>query len=329
MDHSDAIQQVHELLTAHIPQKHKRTPAGWVTFSCPMCNDRRNRAGVIATGPKIAFNCFNCGLSTGWSPSKKIGKKYKDLVVKLGATTESVKKLVLELMKIEEFGDEADEVVVNYEKFKPVELPNAISLNDVPTLPYNKVHNDILEYAYSRGLLKTQYNFFVCDNLMMKNRLIIPYYYNQEMVGFTGRHISPPTKDTPKYINNSQAGYVFNIDKYVYSDRDIVVVTEGVLDAILIDGISPLGNTMNERQVQQINSLNKRVILCPDRDTPGKDLIKQAAELGWEVSFPPWDVDCKDVGDAVTRYGRLLTLSSIIKHAVSNEVKIKVQSKML
>jgi hypothetical protein len=294
-----------------------------------MCNDRRGRAGVIATGPKIAYNCFNCGFSTGWSPSKKIGKKYKDLVVKLGATNESVKKLVLELMKIEEFDNEIDDIVINYEKFKPVELPNAISLNDVPKLPYNKAHNDILEYAYSRGLLKTQYDFFVCDDLMMKNRLIIPFYYNQEMVGYVGRHINPPTKETPKYINNSQAGYVFNIDKYIYSDRKIVVVTEGVIDAILIDGISVLGNSMNERQIQQINSLNKRVILCPDRDAPGKELIRQAADLGWEVSFPPWHTDCKDVGDAVTKYGRLLTLSSIIKHTVSNEIKIKVQSKML
>jgi hypothetical protein len=294
-----------------------------------MCNDRRGRAGVIATGPKIAYNCFNCGFSTGWSPSKKIGKKYKDLVVKLGATNESVKKLVLELMKIEEFDNEIDDIVINYEKFKPVELPNAISLNDVPKLPYNKPHNDILEYAYSRGLLKTQYDFFVCDDLMMKNRLIIPFYYNQEMVGYVGRHINPPTKETPKYINNSQAGYVFNIDKYIYSDRKIVVVTEGVIDAILIDGISVLGNSMNERQIQQINSLNKRVILCPDRDAPGKELIRQAADLGWEVSFPPWHTDCKDVGDAVTKYGRLLTLSSIIKHTVSNEIKIKVQSKML
>ena len=46
---------------------------------------------------------------------------------------------------------------------------------------------------------------------------------------------------------------MFNIDKYIYSDREIVVVTEGVIDAILIDGVSVLGNTMNDRQIQQIN----------------------------------------------------------------------------
>ena len=329
MEQSEAIQQVHELLTTHMPPKHRKTPAGWVTFDCPMCNDKRGRAGVITTGPKIAYNCFNCGFSTGWSPSKRIGKKYKDLAVKLGATNESVKKLVLELMKIEEFDNELDDIVISYEKFKPVELPNVINVRDVPKLPYSEAHEKIMLYAKDRKLLDTEYDLFICDDFMLKNRLIIPFYYNQEVVGYVGRHINPPTKETPKYINNSQAGYVFNIDKYIYSDREIVVVTEGVIDAILIDGVSVLGNSMNERQIQQINSLNKRVILCPDRDAPGKDLIRQAAELGWEVSFPPWHTDIKDVGDAVLKYGRLLTLSSIIKYAVANKIKIEVQSKML
>jgi hypothetical protein len=52
-------------------------------------------------------------------------------------------------------------------------------------------------------------------------------------------------------------------------------------------------------------------------------------ELGWEVSFPPWHKDCKDAADAVAKYGRLLTVNSIIKFASDNKVKIQVQAKML
>lgn len=329
MDQTEAIQKVHELVTMRLPAKSKKTPAGWNTFDCPMCNDKRGRAGIITTGSKIAYNCFNCGYSTGWSPSKRIGVKYRDLAVSLGASIENVKKLVLELMKIEEFEDADEYTPVVYEKFKPVDIPNAIDLRQVPTLEYNERHEKILNYAKSRGLLDTDYDLYISDEFILKNRLIIPFYYNQETVGYVGRHINPPSKEIPKYLNNSQPGYVFNIDKYVYSDRDIVVVTEGVIDAILIDGVSVLGNNMNEKQIEQINSLKKRVILCPDRDAPGKELIRQAVELGWEVSFPPWDKEIKDVADAVTKYGRLLTLSSIIKYAISNKIKIEVQSKML
>ena len=55
----------------------------------------------------------------------------------------------------------------------------------------------------------------------------------------------------------------------------------------------------------------------------------QAAELGWEVSFPPWHIDCKDAADAVQRYGRMATVSSIIKHATNNKLKIEVKAKMI
>ena len=81
-----------------------------------MCNDKRGRAGVISTGPKIAYNCRNCGFYRLES-SKKIGKKYKDLAVKLGATNESVKKLVLELMKIEDLRTKLHDIVIKYEQF--------------------------------------------------------------------------------------------------------------------------------------------------------------------------------------------------------------------
>ena len=78
-----------------------------------------------------------------------------------------------------------------------------------------------------------------------------------------------------------------------------------------------------------IGKLGQRIILCPDRDDAGKDLIEQALALDWEVSFPPWHADCKDAADAVQRYGRLATVSSIINHATSNKIKARVRAKML
>ena len=75
--------------------------------------------------------------------------------------------------------------------------------------------------------------------------------------------------------------------------------------------------------------LGKRIILCPDRDSAGKQLIDQALELGWEVSIPPWHADCKDAADAVQKYGRLATVASIIKHASDNKLKTQVKAKML
>ena len=48
-----------------------------------------------------------------------------------------------------------------------------------------------------------------------------------------------------------------------------------------------------------------------------------AIKRGWEVSFPDWD-ECKDVGDALTKYGRLFTIRSILENTISNSTKIQV-----
>ena len=124
------------------------------------------------------------------------------------------------------------------------------------------------------------------------------------------------------------SGYVFNIDAFANNDREIVIVTEGVFDAIMIDGIAVQGNHVTPEQAHLIDKLGKRVIVCPDKDEAGIELVEQAVVLVWEVSFPEWHTDCKDAADAVLRYGRLATINSIIKNATSNKIKIQVKSKM-
>jgi DNA primase len=122
---------------------------------------------------------------------------------------------------------------------------------------------------------------------------------------------------------------VFNVDRFANDDREIVIVTEGIFDAILVDGVSIMGNSISPEQAHLIERLGKRVIVCPDRDEAGKQLIEQAVALDWEVSFPPWASDIKDAADATKRYGRLATVHSIISNATSNKIKIEVKSKML
>ena len=97
----------------------------------------------------------------------------------------------------------------------------------------------------------------------------------------------------------------------------------------MIDGIAVQGNHVTAEQAHLINKLNKRVIVCPDRDNAGKEFIEQALTLDWEVSFPPWHTDIKDAADAVLKYGRLATVSSIIQHATGNQLKARVKAKML
>ncbi len=294
-------------------------------MDCPMCTDKRKRGGLITTGAKISYNCFNCGFTTGWEPNPTLGKKYKQLATTLGADTQDIHKVTIELMKYsEELETEStSDYVYNLQKFNTEQIPeSAMAVDDLPD------DHAVKEYAKQRGLLGL-YPLLYFDEKLYKQRLVVPFTYNNDVVGWTGRHISPPDKQTPKYLHKMQPGYVFNIDRFADSKRQIVIVTEGVFDAILIDGIAIQGNSVGPEQAHLIEKLGKRIIVCPDRDEAGIELMLQAAELGWEVSFPPWHVDCKDAADAVQRYGRLATVSSIIKHATNNKLKIEVKAKML
>ena len=325
MDIDFLVEQVHRLLLDNLPIRTSKTPSGWNTMDCPMCTDKRKRGGLITTGAKISYNCFNCGFTTGWEPNPTLGKKYKDLAIKLGANNQDIHKVTIELMKYsEELETESDsDYVYNLQKFNTEQIPEtAMAVDDLPD------EHAVKEYAKQRGLLGL-YPLLYFDEKLYKQRLVVPFTYNNDVVGWTGRHISPPDKQTPKYLHKMQPGYVFNIDRFADSKREIVIVTEGVFDAILIDGVAIQGNSVGPEQAHLIEKLGKRIIVCPDRDEAGIELMLQAAELGWEVSFPPWHVDCKDAADAVQRYGRLATVSSIIKHATDNKLKIEVKAKML
>tara|TARA_Y100001937_G_C6974938_1_gene265065 strand:- start:7 stop:693 length:687 start_codon:yes stop_codon:yes gene_type:complete len=219
--------------------------------------------------------------------------------------------------------ESASDYVYNLQKFNTEQIPEtAMAVDDLQD------GHAVKEYARQRGLLGL-YPLLYFDEKLYKQRLVVPFTYNNEVVGWTGRHISPPDKQTPKYLHKMQPGYVFNIDRFADSKRQIVIVTEGVFDAILIDGIAIQGNSVGPEQAHLIEKLGKRIIVCPDKDKAGIELMLQAAELGWEVSFPPWHIDCKDAADAVQRYGRMATVSSIIKHATNNKLKIEVKAKMI
>jgi len=320
------IEKVHRLLLDHLPVRTSRTPSGWITFDCPMCSDKRKRAGIITSGAKISYNCFNCKYTTGWSPTPHLSKKYKELASRLGADLKQIHNVQLEILKYSEEleGQEIETYVYSLNKFELVDLPeDAVMLEDLPN------SHEVKQYAIQRGLYGLYPLLWFDNDPLFSKRLVVPFTYNGELVGWTARHINPPDKTTPKYLHKMSSGFVFNVDRFADAKRDIVIVVEGVFDAIMIDGISVLGNHVTPEQAHLISKLGKRVILCPDRDKPGQELIDQAIALDWEVSFPPWSNDIKDAADAALKYGRLLTVASIIKHATNNKIKAQVKAKML
>jgi len=197
--------------------------------------------------------------------------------------------------------------------------------NSLSTIEKNNIDN-LITYLTSRGIGPDWYNFMYSPDMTfdINKRIIIPFYWKGDVVGYTGRLFEKI--DKLKYYTDVQPGYVFNMDVQDWS-RQFVIVTEGPFDAISVDGVALLGSEVKDQQALAINALNKKVILVPDRDDNGHKLMEQAIELGWSVSMPDWDEDVKDVNDAVIKYGRMYTLHTLVSSTEDTELKIKLRSK--
>jgi hypothetical protein len=178
-------------------------------------------------------------------------------------------------------------------------------------------------YLVDRKIDPWSYPFYWTNKVGFNNRIIIPFLYNNEIVGWTARAINDAK---PKYLSEQQPGYVFNLDAQ-QDDREFVIVSEGPFDALSIDGCALLGAEIKDSQNWLLKQLGKELVLVPDKDHEGPRTIEQALEFGWSVSMPDWPSGIKDVNDAVVKLGRLATLYLITSAKESNSLKIQLKAK--
>lgn len=311
-----------------IPHNAKTSPSGWISFNAPCCHHRghkpddRKRGGVMFSDTFV-YNCFNCKYTAFWEPGRPISEKLKNLCKWLSATDDDIKHLVFEALKTERVdyvpNKLSDMVLFEEKELPPESKPISWWIN----CPPEEIDPDIipvLEYMMKRGLTMDDYNFYWSSDPGYKNRLLIPFFYRGKLVGWTGRKV---TEGKPKYLSDQSPHFVFNVDNQSESHK-YVIVCEGPFDAIAVGGVALLTNNVADQQARIINSLQKTVIVVPDQDKAGLELINRAIEYNWAVAFPNWDDDIKDCADAVRRYGQLFTVVDIIKTAQHGAIKINI-----
>ena len=319
---------VSDTLMAHLPGKRKTTPSGWTSFNAPCCHnngntvDKRGRGGLISEGETVSYHCFNCGYKASWQPGRPVSHKLRKLLQWLNCSDDIITKLTFDVMRIND-GVEVAERVLDIPTFDTVPLPpNSVKIASITE--FNKFSITVLEYMAARNLNLDDTDYYWSDSLAYRDRLIIPFYYEKRIVGWTARTITPDKK--PKYLNEQQPGFVYGLDEQG-PNKVFTIVCEGPVDAIHIDGCAIGGSEINDQQAMLINKLGKDIIVVPDRDKAGSKLVEQAIENGWGVSLPSWDIDINDVGDAVDKYGRLYTLYSIANAAETSPLKIRLRAK--
>jgi hypothetical protein len=336
----DSIQQsVLQLL----PARKKTGQNGWTSFNAPCCvhngetADTRGRGGIKTNNGQISFHCFNCGYTSSFIPGRHLTFKFRKLLSWLGADDLTIRKLVIDAVRLKDLVAPEEiaepEQAITYEaRSLPAEARNVVDLASFyATGDYNNVPAELLaaiEYVNRRNIDINKYNFYWTpeEAYNLHRRIIVPFYYQGETIGYTSRAIVDGIK--PKYWSSHPADTVFNIDNQK-PDSKFVIVCEGPFDAMSIDGVAVSGAEISEQQAEVIDRLQREVIYVPDSDRAGRKTVERAIELGWTVSFPVWLETCKDINDAVIKYGKLFVLKAILDARETSKLKIELKKKRL
>lgn len=329
-------------------RRTKKASKGWITGNAVCCihngetPDTRGRGGIIVEKDMISYHCFNCSFKTGWKPGWHLSYKMRKLMDWMGVDESTIKRMVFESIRVrEEIG-----IVEEEEEFQPkiefenVDLPErAKRIGDV--LLWYSVGDDtlanvdenlmeVVAYAGDRGLSDKQIEemYWTPDpeNVLkkMNRRLIIPMSWENEVIGYTARSIDD---NKVKYLNHYDSDYVYNIDGQL-PDAKFAIVVEGPMDALMIGGVAILGSEISDVKADIVDRLGREIIVVPDRDKKGQQMIDLALKYGWSVSLPEWaDDDVHDVADAVEKYGKVYTLKKILECKYDTRLKIELMRK--
>ena len=292
MDHVDS--KFISLVSSRL-QKFKRVKAGLFNFRCPICGDsQRNksktRGYLYEVKVNTNFKCHNCGASMSLNNFlKKI-----DPVIQ--------KQYALEKFKEGHTGRNfvVDEPDFKFEtpKFKTkIKLPKATeNARASGYLMARKL--DPSKFYYSKHFkkfansLKPTFDSEKHD----EDRIIIPLYYEKNLIGFQGRSIDP---NPVKYITvmlDDDAPKIYGLDN-IRTDAP-VYITEGPFDSTFIrNSIAMCGADLDISRWGISNP-----VWIYDNEPRNREITNRIAktiDVGDSVVIWPNGIDDKDINDMV------------------------------
>jgi len=314
----------------YLPAKKKSSASGWISFNAVCCEhnsntpDRRSRGGLKLTEQGWSYHCFNCGYTASFIQGRTLSYKARRLLGWMGVPEREIELANLESLRHRSIHGILDD------RQRTADVPADIQFEERDLPPFAELvgstgpHRD---YVRSR-CVPDDYPVMTQTNperaWSSREQVIIPFTHHNSTVGHTIRFLDDRN---PRYVNDMQPGYVFGTDLQ-HPDWQHVLVVEGIFDALSINGLAVMHNTVSDSQARLIRILGKQITVVPDQDSAGIELIDRALELGWAVSIPHWE-GCKDVNDAVKKYGRLGTLLTILEARETSRIKIELRKKQL
>jgi hypothetical protein len=282
--------------------------------------DKRQRGGLKSSPEGWSYHCFNCGYTASFILGRNLSFKARKLLSWLNVPPEEIERINLESLKHRSITGLLDDRQRTAAAIQDIHFEER-DMGGVEFVTPN--HADVWNYL-RRRCAPIDYPFMVSSTEGSRPGVIVPFTYNNTVVGSTTRFLDDRN---PRYLNDFQPGYVFGTDLQ-HKDWQHVIVTEGIFDALSISGLALMHNTVSDAQARLIRTLGREIVVVPDQDRAGMELVDRAIELGWAVSMPDWP-GCKDVNDAVIKYGKLATLLTILQSRETSRIKIELRKRQL
>lgn len=315
-----------QVIRQYISLPNSPTGTGWFSVLCKVCNDRGHkgpRAGFRFNGNKVDYHCFNCGMATGYDPDthKGMPKKMVQVLNDFGVNEDRWKPVLLTGLINRDKSIVTANTSPTFQNIEPsvVPLPSHFyPLAEAGTTDkWAAIARNYLEL--DRGIDPNSYPFYLAhktgDNKLDRwfKRLIIPVYKDNHLIFYQGRDLTG--KNQKKYLSPSYSkeNVIHGFSEVFRQTEEPLYIVEGWFDAFVINGIAILGNEISGAQVTWLNKSYRKKVYIPDRLGDGWVAAEDALSKGWSVSTPNIG-NCKDINEAVVKYGKLYVMKSIVEN---------------
>lgn len=310
-----------EVVRSHV-QLGRKNAKGWEECLHLGCDHGRkgNRAAFLFENNQTAFHCFNCGAKIVYDPDthESMPKKMEDILSDFNIPEDEWRGVLLGSLAAKDAGIRGDS-----RKKEQVSIePKALKLPEEFYL-LSEAGDDDKWAMIARHYLETEraidpssYPFMLSkasDKPHMKKwrgRVIYPILKGEKLVYYQGRDLTGKAMKKFESPSEPKDRVIYGFDRlFDHTERPLYIV-EGWFDAFVIDGIALLGNEITPAQIKWLNKSQRKKVYIPDSLGDGKRIAEHALKLGWSISTP--DIgNCKDVNEAVHKYGRMYVMKSI------------------